>query len=216
MKVLANWLPTMLFNIALPILTYILLTGYGMADAPALVASGVWPLLELGISFARTRRADEFSIIVLVFLVVGVVASLAFNDARLLLVKDSAVTGLFGLVLLGSLLAPRPLMFYFGRKFATGGDPARVDWWNGLWQYAGFRRGQRILTVVWGGAFLAEAVLRIILSYTLPVSTMVVISSVLPYVVLGLLIFGTVTYGRRAGRRAAENAQNAENAQQAQ
>lgn len=199
-KVVA-WLPTMLFNIALPILTYVLLTGYGMADAPALALSGVWPLIELGISFARTRHADEFSIMVLVFLVVGVAASLAFDDARLLLVKDSAVTGLFGLVLLASLLAPRPLMFYFGRKFATGGDPARVEWWNGLWQYPGFRRGQRVLTIVWGGAFLGEAVLRVILSYTLPVSTMVVISSILPYVVLGLLILGTVTYGRRAGRR---------------
>ena len=210
MKVLANWLPTLLFNIALPLVTYALLTDYGLPDALALVASGLWPLLELGISFARTRHADEFSILVLVFLVVGVAASLAFNDARLLLVKDSAVTGLFGLVLLGSLLAPRPLMFYFGRKFATGGDPARVEWWNGLWQYPGFRRGQRILTVVWGGAFLAEAVLRIILSYTLPVSTMVVISSVLPYVVLGLLIFGTTVYGRRAGRRGAENAEKAQ------
>ena len=202
MKVLANWLPTILFNIVLPIITYAVLTGYGMADAPALAASGLWPLLELGISFARTRHADEFSIMVLVFLVVGVAASLAFNDARLLLVKDSAVTGLFGIVLLGSLFAPRPLMFYFGRKFATGGDPARVDWWNGLWQYPGFRRSQRILTIVWGGAFLGEAILRIILSYTLSISTMVVISNVLPYVVLGLLVFGTMTYGRRAGRRA--------------
>ncbi|EWM17235.1 VC0807 family protein [Kutzneria sp. 744] len=201
MKVVSNWLPTMLFNIALPIITYALLTGYGMADAPALALSGVWPLIELGISFARTRHADEFSIMVLVFLVIGVVASLAFNDARLLLVKDSAVTGLFGLVLLGSLLAPRPLMFYFGRKFATGGDPARVEWWNGLWQYPGFRRSQRILTVVWGAAFLGEAVLRVILSYALPLSTALVVTSVLPYVVLGLLIFGTVTYGRRAGRR---------------
>lgn len=201
MKVLANWLPTILFNIALPILTYVLLAGNGMGDAPALALSGVWPLIELGISFARTRHVDEFSIMVLIFLVVGVVASLAFDDARLLLVKDSAVTGLFGLVLFGSLLAPRPLMFYFGRKFATGGDPARVEWWNGLWRYEGFRRGQRVLTVVWGGAFLGEAVLRVVLSFTLPVSTMVVISSVLPYVVLGLLVFGTVGYGRRAGRR---------------
>ena len=209
MKVLANWLPTLLFNIALPLVTYALLTDYGLPDALALVASGLWPLLELGLSFARTRHADEFSILVLVFLVVGVAASLAFNDARLLLVKDSAVTGLFGLVLLGSLLAPRPLMFYFGRKFATGGDPARVEWWNGLWQYPGFRRGQRILTVVWGATFLGEAVLRVVLTYVLPVSTMVVISSVLPYVVLGLLIFGTTVYGRRAGRRGAAAAEPA-------
>lgn len=35
---------------------------------------------------------------------------------------QSAVTGLFGLVLLISLLLPRPVMFYFGRKFGTDGS----------------------------------------------------------------------------------------------
>jgi uncharacterized membrane protein len=196
-----NWVPSIMFNIALPIATYILLTGNGMAALPALVISGVWPALELGLSMARTRHADEFSIMVLIFLVLGVITALAFNSARLLLIKDSALTGLFGLVLLGSLLAPRPLMFYFGRKFATDGTPERIAWWNGLWQYPDFRRGQRVLTTVWGVAFLGEAVLRILLSLMLPVSTMVVISNTLPYAVLAALIFGTVRYGRRSAER---------------
>jgi len=201
-----NWIPTLVFNLALPILTYYVLTGRGVDDAPALAISAGWPLIELAISYARTRHVDEFSVIALIAIVLGVVTSLAFDDARLLLVKDSALTGLFGIVLLGSLAMPRPLMFYFGRKFATGGAPERVAWWNGLWQYPGFRRSQRVLTIVWGGAFLGEAIVRIVLSYVLPVSTMVVISGVMPYVVLAALIGGTVMYGRRAqaaGARAA-------------
>jgi intracellular septation protein A len=199
---IGNWLPTMLFNIALPIVTFSVLTSRGMGNVPALVLSGVWPLVELVISYARTRHADEFSIMILIFLVVGIVASLAFNSARLLLIKDSAVTGLFGIVLLASLLFPRPLMFYFGRKFATDGTPEKVAWWNGLWQYEGFRRGQRILTIVWGLAFLGEAVLRIVLSYILSTGTMVVISNTLPYAVLATLIFGTISYGKRRGAAA--------------
>ena len=197
-----HWVPSLLFNVALPIATYILLSGTGMAAVPALAISGAWPLLELALSFVRTRHADEFSIMVLIFLVLGIVTAVAFSSARLLLIKDSALTGLFGLVLLGSLLARRPLMFYFGRKFATDGTAEKVAWWNGLWEkYPDFRRGQRVLTVVWGSAFLGEAVLRILLSLVLPVPVMVVISNTLPYAVLAALIFGTVQYGRRASAR---------------
>jgi hypothetical protein len=205
----------MVFNVALPVGTFIALSGAGLPSVAALAISGVWPLIELGLSFARTRHADEFSVVVLIFLVLGIVAGLAFNSARLLLVKDSALTGLFGLVLLGSLLYRRPLMFYFGRKFATDGNPEKIDWWNGLWQYPDFRRGQRILTLVWGAAFLGEAVLRVLLSLALPVPVMVVISNVLPLVVLAALITGTIHYGRRAAaagqarRAAAESAEAA-------
>jgi hypothetical protein len=198
---IAHWGLSLLFNLALPIATYLVLAGGGMSAVAALAISGVWPLLELLLTVARTKHVDEFSVIVLIFLVLGIITAVAFNSARLLLVKDSALTGLFGLVLLGSLLAPRPLMFYFGRKFATDGTPERVAWWNGLWQYPDFRRGQRILTIVWGAAFLGEAVLRILLSLTLPVSVMVVINNVLPYAVLAALIFGTVQFGRRSAER---------------
>ncbi|WP_133849955.1 VC0807 family protein [Labedaea rhizosphaerae] len=194
---LRTWVPTMVFNVALPIATYIVLSGNGMADVPALILSGIWPVVELGLSYARTRHFDELSIMVLIFLVIGVLTSLLFTSARVLLIKESALTGLFGVVLLASLLAKRPLMFYFGRKFATDGTPEKIAWWNGLWQYEGFRRGQRMLTVVWGVAFLGEAVLRILLGLFLPVATMVVINNVLPYVVLAALVVGTSMWGRR-------------------
>src|SRR3954453_15363854 len=100
-----------------------MLTDRGFSEVAALIISGIGPVIDLAITMLVSRRVDEFSLIVLVFLVIGVITSLLFDDPRLLLLKESAVSGLFGLVLLGSLLAPRPLMFYFGRKFATGGDP---------------------------------------------------------------------------------------------
>jgi hypothetical protein len=88
-------------------------------------------------------------------------------------------------------------MFYFGRKFATDGTPAGVAYWNGLWRYASFRRSQRVVTVVWGVAFLAESLLRIGLSYPLSTSAMAVVSAVLPLAVVAGLISWTVGYGRR-------------------
>jgi hypothetical protein len=195
------------FNVLLPYLTYALLTDRGMAEVPALAISAVWPAVEVAGLFAIRRRIDEFGMLTLMFIGLGVLSSLFFDSTRLALVKESALTGLFGLAMLGSLLLPRPLMFYFGRKFATDGSAEKVAWWNDLWRYPGFRSTQRVLTVGWGVTLLAEAGVRIALSYLLPVDAMVIVSSVLPYVVMAALVFWTITYARR--RRAAAPQANA-------
>jgi intracellular septation protein A len=200
-RVALGWLITLVLNIALPIVTYDVLTNHGVAQVPALLLGGVWPALELAVNLLRTRKIDEFSVMVLIFLFVGVISALAFNSPRLVLIKEGATTGLFGLVFLGSLLAPKPLMFYFGRRFATSGIPARIEWWDNLWQYQGFRRSQRVLTAVWGVALAGSAGICIALTYVFSVSTMVVVMNVTPYVVLGLLIAGTAWYGKYAQRR---------------
>jgi hypothetical protein len=197
------WVQTILLSVVAPIIIYGQLTDRGVGEVPALIISGIGPVVDLAITMAISRRIDEFSVFVLVFLVIGVVTSLLFNDPRLILLKESAITGLFGLVLLGSLLAPRPLMFYFGRRFATGGTPERIVWWNGLWQYPGFRRTQRVMTLVWGVVLLGEAVVRGILAYQLEVGTMVVVNSVAPPVVIALLVLFTITYAKRSQARAA-------------
>jgi hypothetical protein len=197
------WVQTILLSVVAPIVIYGMLTDRGFSEVAALIISGIGPVVDLAITMLVSRRVDEFSLFVLVFLVIGVVTSLLFDDPRLLLLKESAVTGLFGLVLLGSLLAPKPLMFYFGRRFATGGTPERIAWWNGLWQYPGFRRTQRVMTLVWGVVLLAEAVLRGVLAFVLPVGPMVVVNSVLPPVVIALLVLFTITYAKRSQARAA-------------
>jgi hypothetical protein len=195
---LVNWGSTVLFNVALPLLTYFLLTGAGWSAVTALLASGVWPAAETVVTLAVRRRIDEIGLIALIFIALGVIAGLGFNSARLVQVKESAVTGLFGVAVLGSLLAPRPLTFYFGRKFATDGSAEGVAYWNGLWRYPSFRRTQRVISVVWGVAFLAQAGLQIALSYALTTSAMAVVSSVLPLAATAALLTWTVSYGRRA------------------
>jgi hypothetical protein len=185
------------FNVGLPIASYVLLSSAGVSTVPALALSSVWPLTELVATVSRQRRLDEFSILTLVVMGLGVASALLFDAPRLVLVKDSVITGLFGLILLASLLFGRPLLFYFGRRFATNGSRDGVAWWNGLWRYAEFRRSQRILTVAWGASFITEAAVRAALAYVLPTSAMVVINNTLPFVVLAGLIFGTFSYGRR-------------------
>jgi hypothetical protein len=108
---LRRWLPTLLFNVGLPTASYLLLSNAGVSTVPALALSGLWPVAELLVTLVRQRHADEFSGLVLIGIGVGIVTSVVFNDPRFALVKDSAMTGLFGVALIASLLFGRPLMF---------------------------------------------------------------------------------------------------------
>ncbi|MFC9281137.1 VC0807 family protein [Streptomyces collinus] len=197
-----GWLITIAFNVVAPILIYNQLHDHGYSDSVAILCSGLGPALDIAIYLAWHRRIDEFAIVSLAFMALTFVISFVGpDDPRLLLAKDSFVTGLLGAVYLTTLAAPRPLMFYFGRKFATDGTPQMIAWWNSMWQYPGFRRVQRILTVVWGVTFILEAALRIVLVYQLSHSQMVTVNSLLPYAVIGLLVYWTMAYARRASAR---------------
>ncbi|MDX3535430.1 hypothetical protein PV721_13830 [Streptomyces sp. MB09-01] len=207
-----SWILTIGLNVVAPIITYnTLVDDHGWSEFSALLVSSAWPVLDSAISIAWRRKLDEFAVVTLVFIVITAGVSLVGDpSARALLVKDSAVTGLFGLLCLSTLLAPRPLMFYFGRKFATDGTPESTVWWNGLWQYEGFRTTMTRMTLVWGVAYVIEAAVRIALAYTLSTKTMVTLSPVMIYGVLGALGVWTALYGKRSQaegeRRAAEAA----------
>lgn len=210
-----GWVLTIGLNVVAPILTYNILTeDHGWSEFTALLAGSVWPVLDSAIMVAWRRKVDEFAVVTLVFLVITALVSLiGAHTARALLVKDSGVTGLFGLLCLVTLLAPRPLMFYFGRKFATDGTPASTAWWNGMWQHEGFRSTMRTMTLVWGVAYVAEALARIALAYTLPTKTMVTLSPLMIYGVLGALGVWTTWFGKR---RAAEGARRQAEAEAAE
>lgn len=194
-----SWLPTIVFNIVLPTATYFVLTNSAHVKAvPALLISGVWPAAELGFTIWRQRHIDEFSVFVLIGIVIGIVTTVFSQDARAVFLKDSISTGLIGLIMLATLLFGRPLTFYLGRRFATDGSRVQRDWWDGLWQHPQFRRTQRLLGAVWGLALFGEAAIRAVLTWRLGTSAMVVVNNIVPYVVTILLIFVSITVGRRA------------------
>lgn len=205
---LLGLVPSLVVDVALPLVTYFVLAAQGVPDLWALVASGGWPLLSVVVSVVRRGRVDEFGIFVLAVLLASTLSSVLFDDPRLLLLKNSVFTGVLGLVFLGSLLLQRPLMFYFGRKFGTDGSAEGIARWNSFWDdLSVFRHGQRVMTVVWGLAFVVEALVRIPLVYALSVSVGVVLADVLPFVVIAGLVTWTVLYAKRSA--AASKAQAA-------
>ncbi|WP_413805942.1 VC0807 family protein [Streptomyces sp. OE57] len=197
-----GWAVTLSLNVVAPIVTYNALRDHGYSEFAALLISSAWPVVDGAVHLAWRRRLDELAIVTLVFIVItAVVSTVGAHSARALLIKDSCVTGLFGVLCLATLLAPRPLMFYLGRKFATDGTEASTAWWNGLWHVDGFRKAMMTMTTVWGVAYCVESAVRVVLSYTLRTDTMVVLSPVLIYAVLGSLGTWTALYGKRSRRK---------------
>ncbi|MFN2569859.1 MAG: VC0807 family protein [Candidatus Dormibacteria bacterium] len=196
------WLLRMLAEAGLPYATYLVLSSHGVSTVSALAVGAVFPLGFVVLTFVRRRRWDGLGLMILAAIVAGLALSLISGDARIALVRDSSLTGAFGLVLLGSLLGRRPLMFYFGRMFGTDGSATGLAAWESFWpRSVTFRRSQRVLTVVWGVAFLGEAAVRVVAAYTLPVGMTVAFSAVLPLAVVALLVLWTYTYASRTTPR---------------
>ena len=115
--------------------------------------------------------------------------------------EGSVVTAAFGLVCLGSLATPKPLMYRLAMEF-VGPDTAKGREFTGLWQYAEFRHVFRVMTIVWGIGYLAEAAARVVIVQNTSTGTALAISKVMPYAVAAVLTAWTVGYGRYRSARA--------------
>jgi hypothetical protein len=200
------------FDIAGPLVAYSLLRSAGMSAVAALLLSGVFPALGVAINAIQHRRLDVVGALVLAGIVVGSVLGLITHSARLVLVEGSVPTAVFGVACLGSLWARHPLMFSFAREF-TGPDTAQGREMTRLWQYEGYRRVFRVITAVWGVAFLIEAALRVFIVYNTSAGTALAISKVTPFLFIGALVAWTVAYGahhKKKGERMAAAAGRAD------
>jgi hypothetical protein len=193
------------FDIAGPLLAYSLLRSAGFSAVTALVLSGVFPAAGVIIGIIQHRRVDALGVLVLAGIAVGSMLGLVSHNAKLVLDEGSVPTAVFGLICLGSLATPKPLMYRLALEF-TGPDTRQGREFTGLWQYEGFRHVFRVITVVWGVAYVAEAAARIVIVQNTPAGTALATSKVLPYAVTASLAAWTFGYGRyrkREGERLA-------------
>jgi hypothetical protein len=187
-------------NIAVPTLCYQLSKQYvSSSEFTALLFASIFPTLKSMYDVLRRREIDPVSVIVLLGIGSGIVALLIGGSYRLLLLRESLFTFVLGLVCLGSLLLPsrRPLMFFFGRVFATGNDPARRAAFDASWQYPQARRRHRVITLVWGLLFIVEFAVRAALIYTVSPATVLAVS---PLVLGGATILAILWTFRYASR----------------
>jgi hypothetical protein len=185
-------------NAAVPVVLYKLARRYFSAsEFAALVVAATFPLGKSAFGLLRRRQLDPISILVLLGIVTDGIAMLFGGSPRLLLVRESMFTGAFGLACFVSLLLPRPMMFYFGRYFIAGTDPARQARFNAAWQFPDVRFCHRLITTVWGFVFSGELILRIVLIYLLPAALVLIISPIL----IGVLTIATMVWAFRYGHQ---------------
>ncbi|KAF0696451.1 Aste57867_12792 [Aphanomyces stellatus] len=192
-------------NILAPLVIYSLLSSH-MSDVSALLLSGIPPALDTFAYIYRERRVDIISGLSVTSIVLGAVVAAITNDARVLLVKDSLFTIGFGVAFFVSITcAKEDLIWTYNRTFR---GPDAKDDLDAKYQLPHVRSSSHFLCKVWGTGLLMEAVVRIVLIYSIPVSSMVYVSPCLlvsTFLLLGYWTKAYVTATRQTSTEAIDN-----------
>jgi hypothetical protein len=177
-------------DVAVPVgLYYLLRDGFGASLVLSLAASSVLPAVRSVAGLIRDRSLNALAALMLAVNVAGMAISFAAGNPRWMIAKDSLVSSVIAVAMLVSAGAGRPLMSAGLRPFLTKGQAARTAAWDRLLAgSARFRRLEKAYTAVWGIALLADCVARVIGAFTVPVGTMVWLSTVMVLASIGLAI----------------------------
>jgi hypothetical protein len=172
-----------------------------MPASLALLLSGLFPAVNNVRTLVQSRALDIIGIVILVGIAMGAASAFVTGDPRLLLLRESLVTGALAVVCLSSLLWPRPLLFFIGRDFTAGHDPARLAEFNAVWERPGARRVFRIMTWVWGLGWLGEFALKVLLVMRLSVPEVLIVGPIESNAITIALILWTIRYANEARRQ---------------
>jgi hypothetical protein len=114
-----------------------------------------------------------------------------------MIAKDSVVSSVIAFAILGSVMLRRLLMSAGLKPYMTRGKTERIVAWDRLsLASARFRRLELAFSTIWGLALLGECAGRLVGAYTLPVTTMVWLGTVMTLGSIGVAI---VAGGAAAG-----------------
>ena len=194
-----------LVNFVLPYLIYVRAEPR-LGDVHALLASSLPPIVWSLVEFARKRRVDAISMVVLAGIVLSLLAFIGGGSVRFLQLRENLVTGLIGLVFLGSAAIGRPLIYQLaraGKQRASGADLAKFE---ALRDNARFKHAMMVMTLVWGFGLLAETVAACVLVYSISIAEYLIVSPFLGYGAMAAMGLWTIWYVRRNSRPMAAGA----------
>ncbi len=172
-------LKSLAIDIAVPIGVYYGLHALGVSVFLSLALSGVVPLARTLQQFAKHRTLNGLALVVLVTNVVGMLLTFVSGDARMMIAKDSLGSGITGLVILASAFTAAPIMTKTIQPFLTRGKAENEAAWERLAGTPRFEKIMRRTSVIWGIGFVLESAARIVGAFTLPIETMVWLSTVI-------------------------------------
>jgi hypothetical protein len=181
-----------------PVAVYALCRHFGVSDGASLALSSVPPAVSVLASWAWRRRLDPIGLIALASIGAGLIAMAVLHGNELTLkLRESVVTGLFGVVCLVTLVTPgKPAIFVMGRALTRSASPSNTDDFDALWELPEARRIFVVLTAAWGVGLVLEAGARTVLALVLPTGPFLAVTPVLGWAVIGGLIYFTITYVR--------------------
>lgn len=187
----------LLVNAIAPYVVYVLCEPR-VGNFAALALSAVPPMVEGVWSIVRQRRVDIVAALVLGGIAVSLVLIALGGSARMLLLRESLLTCVVGVVLAGSVAMRRPLLFYLSRQMAAAGDPAGHARWNERWEREpALRRSLRVLSLVWGVGLVVEMAVRTVMLLGMETSHFLLVSPFVQYGLTGALAAWTFLYMRR-------------------
>jgi hypothetical protein len=195
---MAAALRPLLVDVGIPVGSYYLLRdAFGLSLWVSLTLSSIGPALRAGAGLAAKRELNLLAVLMLAVSLAGIVVSFLTGDPRAMIAKDSVISSVIAFAILGSVALRRPLMSAGLKPFLTRGEPLRTAAWDRLRAASPqFRRLELLFSAIWGLALLAECAARLIGAYTLPVTTMVWLGTVMG---LSAIAVAIVAGGAAAG-----------------
>jgi hypothetical protein len=203
MKLRPGFVVEMAVNFLLPWLAYRFALPH-LGETGALIASAVPPIVWSLIELARFRRVDALSVMVVAGIVLSVAAMALGGSPRVLLLRESLVSGAVGVVFLLSLPMRRPLIFYLARATVAREMEGGAAHFEALWrERPALATSMRLMTLVWGIGLTAETALRSWMALTWPIERFLVVSPFIGYGIYGGLALWTLWYRKTLSNRAA-------------
>ncbi len=194
MKLRPGFVVELAVNFLLPWLAYRFALPH-LGETGALIASAVPPIVWSLIELARFRRVDALSVMVVAGIVLSIAAMALGGSPRMLLLRESLVSGAIGVVFLLSLPMRRPLIFYLARATVAREMEGGAARFEALWrERPALVSAMRLMTLVWGVGLTGETALRAWMALTWPIERFLVVSPFIGYGIYGALALWTLWY----------------------
>jgi len=183
-------------NIVLQMVIY-LSAKTKLSNMTSLLLSAIPSALEFIYTFYKYGRMEIVCLITILGIIISVIIAAYTDDPKLLLIKDSSIFLLYGILFFGSILCFREnLIFHYRRRFAAFTNETQEEL-DGLWHEDNVKYSTTFMCMVWGSGFILEAVIRVILIYCVPISSMTQVTAILAALIILCLGLWNIGYSKR-------------------
>lgn len=180
---------TVLVDIAPPLVAYYGLRAAGASEYVALISATVISGARVLYGVVKSRRLDPFAAYLLLTFGLSLAVGLSSGDPKTILIGNTLVNGIGGLIFLGSCVVGTPLTQIVGARFRKSGDEPSDAPPDHAMHVA--------LSAMWGIGLLVEVAVRLVVISRVSVDVANGVNSAITLPVIGALVLATIVITRR-------------------